>query len=73
MCVGSISKVISAKRLIKSSYMKGGTIMMNNKKGDSDTASKNVGSFVKIDSISIDLEDVNNKGYVEKCEHFSIR
>ncbi|XP_024023847.1 protein EMBRYONIC FLOWER 1 [Morus notabilis] len=53
--------------------MKGGTIMMNNKKGDSDTVSKNVGSFVKIDSISIDLEDVNNKGYVEKCEHFSIR
>lgn len=55
--------------------MKKAGIMMkeNNEKGNSVTASKNVGSFVKIDSISIDLEDVNGKSCVEKCGHFSIR
>lgn len=55
--------------------MKKAGIMMkeNNQKGNSVTASKNVGSFIKIDSISIDLEDVNDKSCVEKCGHFSIR
>lgn len=49
-------------------------IRETNQKGDSDTASQNVGSFVKINSISIDLKDnMNVKNYVEKCDHFSIR
>ncbi|XP_030482588.2 protein EMBRYONIC FLOWER 1 isoform X1 [Cannabis sativa] len=47
----------------------------NNPKGTSGTtASKNAGSFVKIDSISIDLDGGIDKSYVgTKCEHFSIR
>ncbi|XP_062099101.1 protein EMBRYONIC FLOWER 1 isoform X2 [Humulus lupulus] len=54
--------------------MKSTSVMMeeNNQKGDSGTA--NAGSFVKIDSISIDLDDGIDKSYVgTKCEHFSIR
>lgn len=42
-------------------------------KGDFNIASKNVGSFVKINSISIDLADVNAKNNDGKCDHFSIR
>ncbi|PON37261.1 Protein EMBRYONIC FLOWER [Parasponia andersonii] len=55
--------------------MRSTCVMMeeNNQKADSDNASKNVGSFVKIDSISIDLDDGGDKNYAGKCEHFSIR
>lgn len=45
----------------------------NNQKAD-DTGSKNAGSLIKIDSISIDLDDGTiDKSYAGKCEHFSIR
>ncbi|GAV88695.1 hypothetical protein CFOL_v3_32117 [Cephalotus follicularis] len=40
---------------------------------DSDLVSKSVGSLIKIDSISIDLFNDNDKIYGGKCEHFSIR
>lgn len=36
-------------------------------------ASKSIGSVVKIDSITIDLDNVIDKSNVGKCEHFSIR
>lgn len=50
----------------------------NHKRSDPIIASKSksVGSFVKIDSISIDLADANVKSsssHAAKCEHFSIR
>ncbi|KAM5565508.1 protein EMBRYONIC FLOWER 1 [Rosa sericea] len=44
------------------------------KRSDPIIASKAVGSFVKIDSISIDLDDANDDNrHAGKCEHFSIR
>lgn len=44
------------------------------KRSDPIIASKSVGSFVKIDSISIDLDDPNDdNSHAGKCEHFSIR
>lgn len=44
------------------------------KRSDPIIASKSVGSFVKIDSISIDLDDANDdNSHAGKCEHFSIR
>nr|XP_028962789.1 protein EMBRYONIC FLOWER 1-like isoform X2 [Malus domestica] len=54
---------------------KGLLIDNNHKRNGPIIASKMVGSFVKIDSISIDLPDANDKGssHVGNCEHFSIR
>lgn len=40
---------------------------------NSNNASMAVGSYVKIDSISIDLDNVNDKRDAGKCEHFSMR
>ncbi|KAL6296392.1 hypothetical protein ACE6H2_004534 [Prunus campanulata] len=59
--------------------MERGLLMADNhKRSDPIIASKSksLGSFVKIDSISIDLADANVKSsssHAAKCEHFSIR
>lgn len=42
-------------------------------KSNSNTVSKANGSFIQIDSISIDLVSAMDKNDAEKCEHFSIR
>lgn len=43
-------------------------------KSNSNTVSKSEGSFIQIDSISIDLVSAKDKGdHAGKCEHFSIR
>ncbi|XP_068313428.1 protein EMBRYONIC FLOWER 1-like isoform X1 [Pyrus communis] len=54
---------------------KGLLIDNNHKRNDPIIASKTVGSFVKIDSISIDLPDANDKSssHAGNCEHFTIR
>lgn len=42
-------------------------------KSNCNTASKSEGSFIQIDSISIDLVSAKDKSDAGKCEHFSIR
>lgn len=42
-------------------------------KSNSNTVSKSEGSFIQIDSISIDLVSAKDKSDAGKCEHFSIR
>lgn len=65
--------------LVRCYNMERGLLMADNhKRSDPIIASKSksVGSFVKIDSISIDLADANVKSsssHAAKCEHFSIR
>ncbi|XP_068339493.1 protein EMBRYONIC FLOWER 1 isoform X1 [Pyrus communis] len=53
---------------------KGLLIDNNHKRSNPIIASKSVGSFVKIDSISIDLPDANDKSssHAGNCEHFTI-
>lgn len=42
-------------------------------KSNSNTVSKSEGSFIQIDSISIDLGTAKDDSDAGKCEHFSIR
>lgn len=45
----------------------------NHQSSNSNLLSKSVESSIKIDSISIDLVNANEKTNAENCGHFSIR
>ncbi|KAJ7965974.1 Protein EMBRYONIC FLOWER 1 [Quillaja saponaria] len=60
--------------LIACSMETGIVVKGNNHNGDFNTVVKTSGSFIQIDSISIDLANANDKiSHAGKCEHFSIR
>ncbi|KAJ7958577.1 Protein EMBRYONIC FLOWER 1 [Quillaja saponaria] len=59
--------------LVVCSMETGVAVKGNHHTGGSSTVVKSSGSFIQIDSISIDLANPNGKIHADKCEHFSIR
>ncbi|KAK9273954.1 hypothetical protein L1049_018766 [Liquidambar formosana] len=64
---------LHAVLLVDSFNMEKSILVEGNHQGDSTLASKSSKALIKIDSISIDLVNANEKNEVETCEHFSIR